>query len=85
MPTAGSSSSQIAEDEHAALTVAQALERLVAVIDRELNAEASEGVALADPAWVDAIAAVVHAAETSSAVLDRPDVLSVLRRASASA
>lgn len=70
------------QDERAALAMAGALERLVAVIDRELNADASEGVALADPAWADAIATVVRAAESSSAVLDEPDVLHVLNRAS---
>lgn len=69
------------QDERAALAMAMALERLVAVIDRELNAEASEGVAMTDPAWADAIAIVVNAAESSSAVLDQPEVLSVLSRA----
>lgn len=71
------------QDERAALAMAEALERLVAVIDRELNADASEGVAMVDPAWADAIATVVHAAESSSAVLDQPEVLRVLSRASA--
>ncbi len=71
------------QDERAALVMAEALERLVAVIDRELNAEASEGVAMVDPAWADAIATVVHAAESCFSVLDQPDVLSVLTRASA--
>ena len=70
------------EDEQAALAMAEALERLVAVIDRELNADASEGVAMIDPAWADAIATVVQAAEYSFAVLDQPEVLRVLTRAS---
>ncbi len=84
-PAVQSQLSEVGQDGRAALTVAEALEQLVAVIDRELNAEASEGVPLADPAWVDAIATVVHAAESSCAVLDQPEVLSVLTRASASA
>jgi len=73
---------QLHQDEQAALAMASALERLVAVIDRELNADACEGVALADPSWADAIATVLRAAESSSAVLDEPDVLQVLNRAS---
>jgi hypothetical protein len=84
MTPAGSEPGDVGQDGRAALTVAHALEQLVAVIDRELNAEASEGVALADPAWADAIATVVDAAESSCAVLDQPDVLSVLTRASVS-
>jgi len=69
------------QEERAALAMAEALERLVAVINRELNSDASEGVEIVDPAWMDAIAAVVRAAESSSAVLDEPDVLRVLTRA----
>lgn len=70
------------QEERAALAMAEALERLVAVINRELNSDASEGVGIVDPAWVDAIATVVRAAESSSAVLDEPDVLRVLTQAS---
>lgn len=70
------------QEERVALAMAEALERLVAIIDRELNSEASEGAQIVDPAWVDAIATVVRAAESSSAVLDDPDVLRVLTRAS---
>ena len=66
------------QDHDAAVAVAHALERLIAVIERELNAEASEGVAATDPAWADAIATVVTAAEASYAVLDRPDVTRAL-------
>jgi hypothetical protein len=80
--TVTASAPEPSSDERAALAMAQSLERLVAVIDRELNAEASEGVAMADPAWADAIATVVQAAESSCAVLDQPEVLSILTRAS---
>lgn len=72
-------------DYAAAVAAARALERLVAVIERELNAEASEGVAMTDPAWANAIATVVTAAEASYAVLDRPDVTRVLSEAYAGA
>jgi hypothetical protein len=55
MTPAGSEPSDVGQDGRAALTVAQALEQLVAVIDRELNAEAYEGVAPTDPAWLSVL------------------------------
>jgi hypothetical protein len=72
------------DNDLVALSVANALEQLVAVIDRELNAEAGEGVALVDPAWADAVATVVDTAQRCCSVLDDPDVLRVLTRAATS-
>jgi hypothetical protein len=61
-----------------ALRLADTLEQLVALVDRELNAEATEGAPLEDPRWASAIASVVECASRSVAVLDEPDVMGML-------
>jgi len=61
------------------LKIAEALEVLVAIVNRELNADANEGTTPDDPAWKAAIAAVVRAAEISVAVLDLPEVMEILQ------
>jgi hypothetical protein len=63
------------------LLLAATLERLTARIDRDLNAEAAEGVQIADPEWAAAITSVVDYAQECLRVLDLPDVDAALSSA----
>jgi hypothetical protein len=70
--------------DHVALQLAETLERLVALVNRELNAEANEGVPIDDPFWAPVIQRVVDYSAECVAVLDEPAVLATLTVAASS-
>lgn len=59
-------------------TLATALERLGARINRDLNPESSEGTLPDDSAWASTIVDVVSYAETCLAALNEPHVVEAL-------
>lgn len=65
-------------DRDVIAAVAVTLERLVARITRDLDVDASEGVAPNDPEWAATIAGVVSYARECAAVLDEPTVFTAL-------
>ena len=60
--------------------VAEALDRLAARVERDCNVEASEGVGPIEPEWARVLDELAVVADECRAVLDRPDILSVLMK-----
>lgn len=67
-------------DAGAVVSLALALERLVAQVTRYLDADAGEGVPIEDGAWAAAHAHVVSIARECAGALDDPRVVTALTR-----
>jgi hypothetical protein len=62
----------------ALLVMVKAIERLIATVETELDADSSEGIPSTGSAWIDSCERVLACASESRRVLDRPDVLAAL-------
>jgi hypothetical protein len=62
----------------AVVQLADALDRLIARVERDCNVEASEGVPPREPAWAQVVDHLAAYAELCREVLDAPEVAAAL-------
>lgn len=70
----------LSADSSPLVRVAEALDRLAARVEHDCNVEASEGIGPIEPEWARVLDELAVVADECRAVLDRPDILSVLMK-----